>query len=53
MADATGVPKRTVRRIISEWKKCDAEGTSFNIPGKIRNVPKRVTNLDDFNKATI
>ena len=53
VAEATGVPERTVRRIISEWKKHDAEGTSFDTPGKKRNVSKRVTDLDDFDKAAI
>ena len=46
MAEATGVPERMVWRIINERKKLDAEETSFDTPGKKRNIPKRITDFD-------
>ncbi|KAJ4445058.1 hypothetical protein ANN_06857 [Periplaneta americana] len=50
---ATKVPERTIRKIIKEGKQCEEEGTSFGTPGKVHRVPKRVTDVDDFDKRVI
>jgi hypothetical protein len=53
MEEATKVSERTVRRILGKHKKHEVEGTSFNTPGKTHKVPKRVTDIDDFDKCVI
>lgn len=50
---ATKVPERTIRKIIKEGKQCEEEGTSFGTPGKVHRVPKRITDVDDFDKRVI
>jgi hypothetical protein len=51
--EATKVSERTVRRILGEHKKHEAQGTSFSSYGKTHKVPKRVTDIDDFGKCFI
>jgi hypothetical protein len=51
--EATEVFERTVRRILGEQKKHEVQGTSFSSHGKTHKVPKRVTNIDDFDKFVI
>jgi hypothetical protein len=50
---ATEGSERTMRRILREQKKLEAEGTSFSTPGKTHKVPKHVTDIDDFDKYVI
>jgi hypothetical protein len=51
--EATKVSERTVRRILGEQKKHEAQGTSFSSYGKTHKVPKRVTDIYDFDKCVI
>jgi hypothetical protein len=51
--EATKVSKWTVRRILGEQKKHEAQGTSFSLHGKTHKVPKHVTDIDDFVKCVI
>jgi hypothetical protein len=51
--EASIVSERTVRRILGEQKKHEAQGTSFSSHGKRHKVPKRVTDIDDFDKFII
>jgi ribosome recycling factor len=44
--EATKVSQRTVRRILGEQKKHEAQGTSFSSHGKTHKVPKCVTDID-------
>jgi hypothetical protein len=53
MEEATEVSERTVRRILGEQKKHEEQGISFSSHGKTHKVPKRVTDIDDFNKFVI
>uniref|UniRef100_A0A1B6IWD7 Uncharacterized protein n=1 Tax=Homalodisca liturata TaxID=320908 RepID=A0A1B6IWD7_9HEMI len=50
---ATGVSERTVTRIKSKRKKVEESDTSFETPNKNRILPKRVTELDDFNLGVV
>jgi hypothetical protein len=50
---ATKVSERAVRRILGEQKEHEALGTSFSSHGKTHKVPKRVTDIDDFDKCVI
>jgi hypothetical protein len=49
----TKVSEKTIRRILGEQEKQEVEGTSFSTPGKTHKVPKRVTDVDDFDKCVI
>jgi hypothetical protein len=51
--EATEVSERTVTRILGEQKKHEVQGTSFCSHGKTHKVPKRVTDIDDFDKCVI
>jgi ribosome recycling factor len=51
--EATKVSERTVRRILGEQKKHEAQGTSFSSHDKTHKVPKCVTDIDDFDKCVI
>lgn len=52
---ATGVSKNTQIRISAQKKKIIQDGVpaSFKTPNKIRNRPKRVTGLDDFDLGVV
>lgn len=51
--EATGVPLRTVKRIMSEKKKVVAESTSFKTPKKKSSREKSKTDLDEFDLGVI
>jgi organic hydroperoxide reductase OsmC/OhrA len=51
LEQATKVSERTVRRSLGEHKKHEPQGTSFCSHGKTHKVPKRVTDIDDFDKS--
>jgi hypothetical protein len=42
------VSERTVRRILGQQKKYEAQGTSFSSHGKTHKQLKSVTDIDDF-----
>jgi hypothetical protein len=52
-AEATGVSERTIRRILKERERHEEQGTSLGTPGKKHNVPKRVTEIDNFDKCVV
>lgn len=52
VSKATGVSKRSVIRIMKECKRiCDNVNDSFSAPGKKHRLPKRITDIDDFDKC--
>jgi hypothetical protein len=51
--EATKVSEKTVTRILGEQKKQKAQATSFSSHGKTHKVPKRVTDIDDFDECVI
>jgi hypothetical protein len=51
--EASKVSERTVKRILQEQKKHEAQGTSFSSHSKTHKVPKRVTDTDDLDKCVI
>jgi hypothetical protein len=51
--ETTKVSERPVGRILGEQKKHEAQGTSSISNGKTHNMPKRVTDTDDFGKCVI
>lgn len=54
VSKATGVSKRSVIRIMKEHKGvCEGLNDTFSTPGKKHKVPKRVTEIDDFDKCVI
>lgn len=54
VSKATGVSKRSVIRIMKEYKRiCDNVNDSFSTPGKKHRLPKRITDIDDFDKCVI
>ena len=53
VAAATGVSQSSVYRILQDRKKQVEEGTSSGTPGKKHNVPKRITDIDDFDSGLI
>lgn len=55
MQAANGVSKNTQIRISAQKKKIVQDGfpASFKTPNKVRNRPKRVTGLDDFDFGVV
>jgi hypothetical protein len=51
--EATKVSERTIGRILGEQKKNEAQGTPLSSHGKTHKVPKRMADIDDFDKCII
>jgi hypothetical protein len=49
----TNISERIFRRILEEYRKHEAEESSFITPGNTHKVSKRVTDIDDFDKCVI
>jgi transposase len=55
-ADATGVPSRTVRRVVNERKYLESKecpSTSISTPGKNRSKPSLKSTVDNFDEEVI
>ncbi|KDQ71559.1 hypothetical protein L798_09467 [Zootermopsis nevadensis] len=50
VSEATGVSERTIRRILKEQEE---QSTSFGMPGKKHDVPRRITETEDFDKCVV
>jgi predicted transcriptional regulator len=53
VAEATGVSERTIRRILKGREEHEEQVTSFGMPGKKHNVPKQITQMDNFDKCVV
>jgi hypothetical protein len=53
VSEATGVSERTIKRILKERKEHEEQGTSFGMPGKKHNVPRRITEIDNLDKCVV
>jgi DeoR/GlpR family transcriptional regulator of sugar metabolism len=52
-AEATGVSERTIRRNLKEREEHEEQGTSLATPGTKHNVPKRKTEIHNFDKCVV
>lgn len=42
-----------MKRILKEQEEYEEQGTSFGIPGKKQNLPKWITEIDNFDKCIV
>jgi hypothetical protein len=47
------ISKRAIGRILGVYKKHEAQSSSFSTPKKTQKVPKRVADIDDFDKCVV
>jgi hypothetical protein len=50
---ATLVSERAIRRILKKQEEHEEQSTSFGTPGKIHSAPKRIIEIESFDKFVV